>query len=451
VQLAGHVQAQALAGDWQPHTRYTLVTANGGVQSHFDAVSTSLPFLSPALSYDATHAYLTLARNTTPLDSVLDDPGPSDVGDAIDTLEDSPSEPVRDAVLGMDAPQARTALNQLAGHWAPGIVTRLMHDSRYLRLAVLRQFQGIPGSSTGSASGNASGSSTGSTPGHGGWASTYGSFAQRSANGTAPADQRTLGGMVMGWRAPLRPGLNATAFAGLEQASFRQTDGLASAQASSVHLGAAVQRSAGWLELVAGIAHGWQHIKSQRKILAHKLQQWLAARYRLRTWQAFGEASAALYTPEQARRPINAIPFPALRAFARLAWVSVHSPAWREQGGTAALAYQSTRTHAVFSVLGLRAAHQWQGPHGLHSLNASVGWRHTHGALQPAFQAQFAQAPAASWFNTNGQGLVRNAIQAGLELTLRPARGARVGLAYTTVLARGNTDHAGMLDVRWAF
>ena len=64
--LAGTLAVNATAGTYTPGTRYTVLTANGGVSGGFASVtSNGLPFLlRPVASSDATHAYVTLAQQS---------------------------------------------------------------------------------------------------------------------------------------------------------------------------------------------------------------------------------------------------------------------------------------------------------------------------------------------------------------------------------------------------
>ena len=57
----GTVQVLAQQGSYAPRTTYTVVNATGGLTGAFSSVTSSYAFLSPALSYDANNAYLTLS------------------------------------------------------------------------------------------------------------------------------------------------------------------------------------------------------------------------------------------------------------------------------------------------------------------------------------------------------------------------------------------------------
>src|SRR5690606_9258620 len=112
--LAGQVLAQVQGGNWQPHTRYTLLQADQGLGgTRFEGATSSLPFLEPELSYDAQHVYLSLVRNETPLEEAGETPSEDGVAEVID--KEGGSNPVlQDQIIVMDKPAARTAFQQLS-------------------------------------------------------------------------------------------------------------------------------------------------------------------------------------------------------------------------------------------------------------------------------------------------------------------------------------------------
>ncbi|HEV7335343.1 MAG TPA: autotransporter-associated beta strand repeat-containing protein, partial [Bosea sp. (in: a-proteobacteria)] len=61
----GTVQVLAEAGNYAAGTRYTILTANGGVTGQFAGVSSNLAFLTPTLVHGASDVTLTMTRNDT--------------------------------------------------------------------------------------------------------------------------------------------------------------------------------------------------------------------------------------------------------------------------------------------------------------------------------------------------------------------------------------------------
>src|SRR4029077_336954 len=66
----GTVVVQEQPGNYPPSIRYTILTANTGVTGTFAGAVSQTAFFTPALTYDANDAFLTLTRNPTFFSSV---------------------------------------------------------------------------------------------------------------------------------------------------------------------------------------------------------------------------------------------------------------------------------------------------------------------------------------------------------------------------------------------
>ena len=91
----GTVQVAAVSGSYSPSTTYTIVNATGGLSGTFTNVSSNFAFLTPALTYDANNAYLTLTTNfannsqnntQSTIGNVLNMIGPYATGDMLTVL-----------------------------------------------------------------------------------------------------------------------------------------------------------------------------------------------------------------------------------------------------------------------------------------------------------------------------------------------------------------------------
>lgn len=430
--LNGKVATRITEGPWQPETRYTLVSADGGLQGSFASATASLPFMQPHLSYDTTHAYLTLKRNDTPLDSVIDEPSHNDIGDAVDALTDHTTAPVRNAVITQNSNDARDLLNVLSGKWAPSVFTRLIEDSRYLRETALNQL-------------NASYPTAPPV-----WASSYIARARRTGKGQTPADQRLLRGFALGGTFVVSPRVRATVFAGYEHSTLSQTNANALTTVGTLNLGAAAATRHGLIDLSLGLIRSWHRLSGQREIIGRRLQQWLSSKYRMQALQVFGEAALPLFetTPTKAGSAQHTT---YMAAFNQLAWVHLHSPQHREHGGSAALAFKDSRGRTLFSRFGLRAHHEWQDNTHTYRVGGEVAWQHATGDVAPSQQAYFSHASDKRLFETSSQGIARNALDIKFGLTTIGRRGTRLAFGYNGRLAQGGTDHGAGLDVSWTF
>jgi autotransporter-associated beta strand protein len=81
----GTVQVLAQSGTYARQTRYTILTASGGVDGQFTDVTSNLAFLTPLLSYDPNNVFLTLIRNDITFASVAQTPNQRAVAAALDS------------------------------------------------------------------------------------------------------------------------------------------------------------------------------------------------------------------------------------------------------------------------------------------------------------------------------------------------------------------------------
>ncbi|MGA3882270.1 autotransporter outer membrane beta-barrel domain-containing protein, partial [Bacillus pumilus] len=69
--------------------------------------------------------------------------------------------------------------------------------------------------------------------------------------------------------------------------------------------------------------------------------------------------------------------------FANLAYVSLHTDAFTEKGGAAALTSAATATDTTFSTLGLRTSTTFDIGGTVLTARSVVGWRHAFGDATP--------------------------------------------------------------------
>jgi autotransporter-associated beta strand protein len=113
----GSVSVLADSGVNNTNSRYTILTA-GSVAGTFASVASNLAFLTPSLLYDATHVYLDLNRNTTSFSDVALPGNQYSVASALDRISSSASgdmESIISTLLGLSAPAARAAYDQMGG------------------------------------------------------------------------------------------------------------------------------------------------------------------------------------------------------------------------------------------------------------------------------------------------------------------------------------------------
>src|SRR5215813_10210494 len=131
----GTVQVLAQSGTYARQTRYTILTASGGVDGQFTDVTSNLAFLTPLLSYDPNNVFLTLIRNDITFASVAQTPNQRAVAAALDSSP--PVKPLVQAVANLTLAGTLQAFDALSGEVHGSVQTTVIDDSRYIRQAVL--------------------------------------------------------------------------------------------------------------------------------------------------------------------------------------------------------------------------------------------------------------------------------------------------------------------------
>src|SRR5215471_5897544 len=131
----GTVQVLAQSGTYARQTRYTILTASGGVDGQFTNVTSNLAFLTPLLSYDPNNVFLTLIRNDITFSSVAQTPNQRAVAAALDSSP--PLKPLVQAVANLTLAGTLQAFDALSGEVHGSVQTTMIDDSGYIRQAVL--------------------------------------------------------------------------------------------------------------------------------------------------------------------------------------------------------------------------------------------------------------------------------------------------------------------------
>ncbi|MGE8658230.1 MAG: autotransporter domain-containing protein [Achromobacter sp.] len=443
----GTVQVVAGIGDYASATRYTILSASGGRSGAFSAVTSNLAFLTPALDYDANNAYLTMTRNQVGLGQVGNTPNQSATGAAADSL--GQGNPLYGAILGLSAPQARAAYDQLSGEAYASVTTALIEDSRYLRDAVNTRLraasEGDGLSGDGLSSDGLSGALAGATAiaydngqpraARAGsdrvtlWGQAFGAWARTQANGNAARLDRSTGGFLSGADTRVSPHWRLGAVAGYSRTRFNVEDRRSSGDSDNYHLGLYAGANWGGLALRAGASHTWHDLSARRDVDFPGFSDRLKSGYRAGTSQLFGELGYQMRVGRAVFEP-----------FANLAYVNQRTHGFTEQGGMAALSAASGSTDVTFSTLGLRAARSFDLKGAPLVVRGMAGWRRAFGDIAPLATMRF--AAGGETYAVAGVPLARNTavVEAGLDY--RALANTTLGLAYNGQLGGNQADHA---------
>src|SRR5215471_17478860 len=464
----GTVQVLAQSGTYARQTRYTILTASGGVDGQFTNVTSNLAFLTPLLSYDPSNVFLTLVRNDITFASVAQTPNQRAVAAALDGS--SPLKPLVQAVANLTQAGTLQAFDALSGEVHGSVQTTMIDDSRYIRQAVLGRLR--QASYAGAADAFAALGSGGpilayADPAAGGgladrdadrpaqavnqlfgaapqspdltfWAQGVGAWGRINSDGNAADVSRNLGGVFTGfdgrfgeWRAGLAGGYS--------NASTTVSARASSANIDSAYFAGYGGTSFGALNFRSGAALAWHTIGTSRSIAFPGFSEQASARYSAVEGQVFGEVGYGMSFGNNAVEP-----------FAGLAWVYLNTESFNETRGVAALGASGTQDDVNYSTLGARWASTYLMPNGMTLMpRASLAWQHAFGTVTPSGLLTFQSTGAT--FGILGLPIARDAalVEAGGDLQLGPQ--TKVGVAYVGQLANNARDHSVKANFSWRF
>jgi outer membrane autotransporter protein len=462
----GTVQVLAQGGAYARQTRYTILTANGGVTGKFTGVSSNLAFLTALLSYDPKDVFLTLVRNDVTFTSAAQTPNQRAVAMALD--RSAPLTPLAQAVANLTAAGARQAFDALSGELHGSVQTTIIDDSRYIRQAVLGRLRQAPyadgaGNMAALGSGGPMLAYAAAAPGGASadgdrsafpinpvleaaapsadltfWAQGVGAWGRINSDGNAADVNRNLGGVFTGF--DRRFGEWRAGFAG----GYTNSSPSVSARASSASIDTAyvagyAGTSFGPLNFRSGAAFAWHMISTNRSVVFPGFSEQTSARYNGAEGQVFGELGYGMSFGDVAAEP-----------FAGVTWLHLSTDGFTETGGVSALSGARGSDDTGYSTLGARWASNYLMANGMMLMpRASLAWQHAFGSLTPTTTFTFRSSGAA--FGVWGVPIARDAalVEAGGELQLSTQ--TKVGIFYAGQLATNAQDHSVKGNFTWRF
>ena len=473
IQAGTTVSVVAAPGVYTTGTRYTILTAPGGVTGTYTSLVENAAFLDFALAYDATNVYLDITRAVAMFSSVAQTPNQRAAATGAESL--GAGNPVFDAIVPLGVANALRAFDLLSGEIHASVAGAMLEDSRFIRNAVTGRLQSIGGTAAifaprlaalnfaegGDEADAASLIFDGAALAYAPqkrkrvrdtmdralpvksppaarrvftvWGQAFGSWGHSDGDGNAAALNRATGGLVTGMDLTL-PGAKGDIWrAGLAGAyqytSLDAGDRNSSGRIDTYHIAAYGGRQIGPLGLRTGASYGWHDISTSRSIVFPGFADATKAKYAANTAQVFGEIGYALSHRRFALEP-----------FAGLAYVNVRADSFAEAGGAAALTGSGGTSATTYSSLGLRTASSLPWP-DLSALTAkaSAAWRHAFGTVTPTAQLGFASGTTP--FVVAGTPIARDAAAIELGLEGSVARGATLGVAYIGQIAGHADDH----------
>lgn len=441
----GQVQVLAANGAYAQSTRYSILTAQGGVSGQFAGVTSDLAFLAPSLSYDPTAVVLTMTRNETDFASVAATRNQGGVAIAAQSL--GTGNRVYDALLGTTADQARAGFDLLSGEVHAQAVSVAIENSHLIRDSILNRLRAPYGSTA--AGGSVSGGFTADLPGRKSvtvmpapafdtrrftlWGEAIGAQGSVDRDGNAASLSYRGGGMLFGaeleqgqWRLGAAGGNANTDF----DVDARRSNGELSSFHGALYGGARL----GAFALRAGAAYSWNDVAVRRSVAFPGFSDYLRLDGRSAMAQAFAEIGYGLTFGQVALEP-----------FAQIAAVNIRSEREGEQGGAAALTVLGRDQTLGFTTLGLRGEMQF----GSLPLVARgmLGWRYAFGDITPT--ADLAFLAGGLPFQAYAAPVARNTLVAETGLAWKLSGSTTLGISYGAAVSDKARNQAvrGRIDI----
>jgi len=487
------VQVLAQSGTYLRQTRYTILTASGGVTGTFTGATSNLAFLTPLLSYDPNDVFLTLVRNDITFASLAQTRNQRAVAEALD--RSAPLTPLVQAVANLTPAGTLQAFDALSGEVHASAQATIIDDSRYARQAILGRLRQAPyaGGAGATAAVGAGGPMLayadppadgilvypegyrpaggtwaypeGYRPADGTlvypegyspapsnpppraptqppemmfWAQGVGATGKINSDGNAAEVSRNLGGVFAGfdrrfgeWRVGLA--------AGYTNSSPRVSARTSSATIDAAYFAAYGGASFGAWNVRSGAVFAWNTITTGRSIVFPGFAEQAGARYGAAEGQVFGELGYGISFSDIAAEP-----------FAGLAWMHLSADPFTETGGVSALSGSSNQDDVGYATLGARWASNQLMPNGMLLVpRASLAWQHAFGTVTPTAALAFRSTGAG--FGIWGVPISRDAalVEAGGDLHLNLQ--TKLGIFYVGQLAANAQDHSVKGNFTWRF
>ncbi|TCM15722.1 autotransporter-associated beta strand protein [Novosphingobium sp. PhB165] len=271
----GTVRVLAGGTTYSPSTRYTILSANGGVSGTFADVTSNLAFLTPHLAYTGNTVSLDLVRNDVAFTDVAQTPNQRAVATAIGSMDFTSALP--SAIASLDAAGARKAYNSLSGESYAAAPMALIDEGRHVREALL-----LNGRRTGD--------------GFGIWGDAMddsGRFDSDASLGTSVLKTHRDGiitGIDYG-----RDAFRASIATGYSDGTYTQPALQSRSSVKSYYAGGTVDYRFGALRLQAGGTYSWHTLSNDRSVAFAGFQDALHSRQHANSAQGFGELGYALF------------------------------------------------------------------------------------------------------------------------------------------------------------
>ncbi|WKW50520.1 autotransporter outer membrane beta-barrel domain-containing protein [Rhodomicrobium lacus] len=435
--------SKTASGRYTIGSTYTVLTAAGGVSGEYTLTgdTTLSAFYDLVAKYPGNAVTLAVTQ-TSAFSAAATTRNETAAANGLQSLSEGNT--LRDAVGYLTSYEtARVAFNQLSGEAHASAKAALVDDSRFARSAALDRLRDDDRCSTEWQPVSAKDEPAAPcAAGLSAWGRGFGSWGGIDGNGNAHAIDHTTGGFFAGFDGLVGSGIRAGFLSGYSHSTYKASEVASSGSSENYHFGLYGGGAWGPVALRVGGSFTISDISLSRGVAFTGYTDRLKADYQAVTGQVFGEVG---YSLGAVATPAGAI---VVEPFAGLAFVNVHSDAFNESGGAAALAARSGDTGVGYSTLGVHLSRDFAlGGSGL-TAKGSFGWRHAFGDVTPTSTFAFSGGDA---FTVAGSPISRDVafVEAGLGTAV--SSNVTVGVSYVGQFGDRSDDNGVRGTVVWKF
>ncbi|CAH1671939.1 MULTISPECIES: autotransporter domain-containing protein [unclassified Chelatococcus] len=443
---AGTLAILPEAGIYVPNTRYTIITTEDGGTVSFGAVTGGVGFLTPQVSIDREHIYVTLALQPDAFRVAGQTTNQQAVGNVLDIIAATGNVGgVVTAMANVPTALGSPALQALSGQPYADLGIVNLRASQLFMNAVGRQMAVDRGAGAGDGRSVALGEAgLDGIPRFAAWASAIGTTGRIAGNNNASSVSYALGGTAFGMNYRPDPRFRigvASGYVGGSQ-SVTGFSGDGSTSAVSVALHGSFTEGAFYADALAGYANA-----------SNELERFIA--FPGTGGVANGDTSANQFLGQVEtgyRFNVSGNPKNAITPFARVQLATNDQDGFVETGlSPFNLAVASQNMTSVRTTLGADFAASLDLGHGLPlDLNLRLGWVHEFADGVVPMTATFSSAPAVP-FVVSGAAVPRDSALVGFSAGTKLGDNASLFASYDGELGGGNDNHQlrGGLRLVW--
>lgn len=417
-------------------TRYTIVTAQGGVAGRFGGVTDSFAYLTPSLTYDPGNVYLTLDRvktggGVTRFSSAVSTRNRKAVADAVEAL--GKGNAVYEAALYLPDGYPEGAFEQLTGEVHSAVGTALIDLAAQNRRILIDRTRSAMGGVMGGTSAPAA--VAGDTTAF--WLNGVGAWNRYDADGNGNRLSANSAGMLAGLDAAIGDHGRIGVAGGWTRTDLRTgLHGTDTARVDSYNLAAFGGAAAGAIQLRGGANFSRNDIRTDRSVTFPRFAETLRGDYRGSTAQGFAEGGWRIDLRNAAMEPYIGVTYVRYDA------------ATVEAGGSAALENAGEVSQQIFSTAGIRLdrAFNFAGVGG--QLSAGSAWQHAYGDRAAVRTLRFA---GGSRFDVASTLLAQDTALFDVSVAAALSQRINLSLSYNGGFGGGQTSTAANARITMRF